>query len=158
MLTVVSSLTAAALAAVAGPCDLLDKAAASALLGATVTQADPSGPEPDEDNGATRSSCVYMAGQRILVVIRLDFPSAAAASETANSESRNEELAAEGAIVKPETGVGDKAYLMQTKTALSYSILKGPTILSLALGGVPNPLDTYEAQLRTAAVAASKKL
>jgi hypothetical protein len=157
MLSVVSSLTLAALAA-AGPCDLLDKATAGAILGATVTQADPSGPEPDEDSGATRTSCVYMAGTRMLVVIRLDFPNAAAASQTANAEAQSEELAAEGATVKPETGVGDKAWLMQTRTALTYGILKGPTILSLALGGVPNPLNTYEAQLRTAAVAASKKL
>lgn len=155
---VASALALSALAATAGPCDLLDRAAAAKLLGAAVTQMDPSGPEPDEDTGASRSTCVYMAGQRMLVVIRLDFPSAAAASEMTTTELQGERLTAENATVKEETGAGDKAWLVRTPKALEYIVLKGPTVLTLALGGVPAPLDAYEAQLRTDGKAAAAKL
>jgi len=153
-----AALALAALTGIAGPCDLLDRAAAGALLGTAVTRADPSGPEPDEDSGATRTTCAYTAGQRMLLVIRLDFPNATAAREMAASQLQEERVTSEGGTVKPEPGAGDKAYLVQTPKALEYVIVKGPTVLTLALGGMPGSLDTYEASLRTSAVAAANKL
>ena len=147
-----------ALAVLAGPCDLLDRAAAAQLLGAPVTTMEPSGPEPDEDTGATRTTCVYQAGQGMLVLIRLEFPDAAAAREVTSAELEPEKLAEEKATVKPESGVGDKAYLMYNPRAVEYVVVKGATVLTLALGGVPDPLPSYEAQLRSNAAAVTKKL
>ena len=147
-----------ALAVLAGPCDLLDRAAAAQLLGAPVTTMEPSGPEPDEDTGATRTTCMYQAGKGMLVVIRLEFPDAAAAREVTSAELAPEKLAEEKATVKPESGIGDKAYLMYNPRAVEYVVVKGATVLTLALGGVPNPLPSYEAQLRSNAAAVTKKL
>jgi hypothetical protein len=157
--TIAYSLALAALSTTpAGPCDLLDRSAAGALLGAPVAKMDPSGPEPDEDTGATRTTCVYQAGQRMLIVIRLDFPNAGAARESTAAEMEPEKLSEEKATAKDASGLGDKAYLVYTPRAIQYLLVKGSTVLSLILGGVPNPLPTYEAQLRTDTAAALKKL
>ena len=147
-----------AFAASAGPCDLLDRAAAAQLLGAPVTSMDPSGPEPDEDTGASRTTCTYMAGQAMLIVIRLDFPNAAAARDVTAASIEPEKLAEEKATVKQESGIGDKSYLIYNPRAAEYVVVKGATVLTLALGGTPNPLPSYEGQLRSAAAAATKKL
>ena len=85
--TIAYSLTLAAIGTTpAGPCDLLDRSAAGALLGAPVSKMEPSGPEPDEETGATRTICAYQAGQRMLIVVRLDFPNAGAAREATAAE------------------------------------------------------------------------
>ncbi len=141
-----------------GPCDLLDRSAAGALLGTPVTKMDPSGPEPDEETGATRTMCAYMAEQRMVVVIRLDYPSASAAREATAAQLEPEKLSEENATAKEVSGLGDKAYLVSTPRAIQYIVVKGSTVLSLLLGGVPNPLPTYEAQLRTDTAAALRKL
>ena len=58
-----------------GPCDLVSKDAASALLEAPVTKMEPGGPERDEDTGGMRTLCAYMAGTRMLIVVREVFAS-----------------------------------------------------------------------------------
>ena len=141
-----------------GPCDLLDRATAAQIIGAPVTRMDPSGPEPDEDNGASRTTCAYMAGQAMLLVIRLDFPSAAAANETLSTQLDPAKLEEEQTTVKSESGPGDKAWVVYNPRAVEYVVLKGPTVLTLALGGVPNPLPTYEDALRKEAAAVTRKL
>jgi len=141
-----------------GPCDLVDRAAATQLLGVPPASVTPSGPEPDEDTGGTRTTCVYMAGQRMLVVIRVAYASAAAAREATTQEMQAEKLAEDDATAKEVSGPGDKAFLVHTKYGVQYVVLKGSSVISLALGGMPNPLPTYEAQLRTAAGAAATKL
>jgi hypothetical protein len=148
----------AVLALTTGPCDLVDKAAATSLLGAPVTAVTPSGPAPDEDTGGTMSSCVYQAGERMLVVVRVDYPTAAAANDAANAEMSPEKLAEEGTTATPESGLGDKAWLSHTRSGLQYSVLKGASALALAIGGMPKDLATYESQLRAATAAAVKKL
>jgi hypothetical protein len=104
------------------------------------------------------SSCVYQAGDRMLVVVRVDYPTAAAARDAATEEMSPEKLAEEGTTATPESGLGDKAWLSHTKYGLQYSVLKGASALSLAIGGMPKDLSTYEAQLRSATAAAVKKL
>lgn len=146
-----------ALAIATGPCDLVDKATAAQLLGAPVTTVMPSGPAPDEDTGGTMSSCVYQAGERMLIIVRVDYPSAAAANDAAKEEMSPEKLAEEGTTATPESGIGDKAWLGHTKSGLQYSVLKGATALSLAIGPI-SPGVANESQLRAATAAAVKKL
>ena len=147
------------LTAAAGPCDLLDRAAAAQILGAPVTTMEPSGPEPDEDTGASRTTCMYMAGKGMLMVIRLDFPSAAAARDVIAANLEPDKLAEDKATAKEESGgPGDKSYVVYNPNAAEYVVLKGATVLTLAVGGVPNPLPSYEPQLRSNAAAATKKL
>lgn len=160
MLTLVTwSLVLAAVGATpAGPCDLVDRATAAQILGAPVTKVEPSGPEPDEDSGATRTACTYYADKGLFIVLRLDFPNATAARDMAAAELSPEKLSAEKSTVKSETAIGDKSYVVYAPQAIQYVVVKGPTVLTLILGGVPNPLTTYESQLRAAAAAATKKL
>ena len=147
------------LTTVAGPCDLLDRAAAAQILGAPVTKMEPSGPEPDEDTGASRSTCMYTAGKGMLMVIRLDFPSAAAARDVIAANLQPDKLAEDKATAKEESGgPGEKSYVVYNPKAAEYVVLKGATVLTLAVGGVPNPLPSYEPQLRSNAAAATKKL
>jgi hypothetical protein len=143
----------------AGPCDLVSKAAAAQLLGQPVASMAPSGPEPDEDSGGTRTVCVYQAGNRMLIITRVAFGSAAAAREATTKELVGERLGEEeGATVTEEPGLGDKAYWATTKNGVEYIIVKGAAVLGAALGGMPQPPATYQAQLRTVAVGAASKL
>lgn len=152
------SLVVAALAGTTGPCDLLDRAAAAALLGAPVTKILPSGPEPDEDSGASRTTCTYQAGQAMLLVLRLDFPDAAAARDMTASAMMPDALSEQKGTATPENGLGEQAWIVRAPHAIEYVVLKGPTVLTLALGGTPNPLASYEAQLRASALSAVGKL
>jgi hypothetical protein len=160
MLTLVTwSLVLAAVGATpAGPCDLVDRATATQILGAPVTKVEPSGPEPDEDTGATRTTCTYYAGQSLFVVLRLDFPSAAAARDMVATELDPGKLTAEKSTVKEESGIGDKDYVVNAPRAIQYVVVKGPTVLTLILGGTSDPLPAHESQLRSAAGAATKRL
>ena len=101
---------------------------------------EPSGPEPDEDTGATRTPCWYQAGQGMLVVTRLEFPDAAAALAATSADLEPEKLSEEKATMKLESGLGDKAYLIYHPRGAEYVVVKGTTVLTLALGGMPNRL------------------
>ena len=149
---------AAATVRTPGPCDLLDRTAATQLLGQPVTSLTPSGPEPDEDTGGTRTVCVYQAGMRMLILTRVAFPTAAAARAAMTAELVGERLAEDGVTVKEESGLGDKAYWAQSANAAEYIVLKGPTALGIALGATPQEQQSFHASLRSAAKAVTEKL
>lgn len=140
-----------------GPCDLLTREAASQLLGQAATMT-PSGPEPDEETGGTRTVCVYQAGERMLIVSRIVFASAAAAREATTRELVGERLGEEDATIAEESGIGDQVFWAYTPIAAEYVVLKGSSVLGLALGGMPKAPSAYQAQLRAAAVSAAAKL
>lgn len=143
-----------------GPCDLLNREAASELLGQQVATPAPSGPEPDEDTGGTRTTCVYQAGTRMLILVRVAYASAAAARE-ATTQELVEERYGEGEDdfrVTEEPGLGDKAYWAYNPRAAEFIVIKGPTVLALILGGMPKEPSTYRAQLRGATAMATTKL
>jgi hypothetical protein len=143
-----------------GPCDLLTRDAAGGLLGQQVTTPTPSGPEPDEDSGGTRTVCVYQAGTRMLIVTRVAFASAPAARDATTRELVGERYS-EGEddfVIKEEPGLGDKAFWAYSQKAAEFIVVKGATVLALALGGMPKEPSTYQAQLRAATVMAAGKL
>jgi hypothetical protein len=94
----------------------------------------------------------------MLIVTRVVFASATAAREATTEELVGERLGAENVTVKEEPGLGDKAYWAQSPTGAEYIVLKGPTVLGLALGGMPKEPSAYRAQLRAATAAATQKL
>jgi hypothetical protein len=146
-------------AAPPGPCDLLDKATASQLLGKPVASMEPSGPEPDEDSGGMRTHCVYMAGTSMLVVTQVIFQSPAAASETTTRELVGERYGEdEDMTVEEAGGLGDKAFWAYTPTAADYIVVKGAKVLALTLGGTGKDPKSYQASLREATAAVLKKL
>ena len=141
-----------------GPCDLLSRDAAGQVLGQPAATITPSGPEPDEDTGGTRTVCVYQAGERMLIVTRVAFASAAAAKDATTQELVGERLGDEDVTVTEEPGLGDKAFWAVTPRSAEYIVLKGATALGLALGGMPKAASAYQAQLRAATVTATGKL
>ena len=143
-----------------GPCDLLTREAASELLGQQVTTPTPSGPEPDEDTGGTRTVCVYQAGTRMLVLLRVAFASAPAAREATTQELVGERYGddANDFTIKEEPGLGDKAFWTYSPKVTEFIVVKGATVLGLTLGGMPKEPSTYKAQLRAATVMATAKL
>ena len=146
--------------AIRGPCDLLTRAVASELLGQQVSTPTPSGPEPDEDTGGTRTVCVYQAGARMLILLRVVFASAPAAREATTRELVGERFSVgeDDFTINEEPGLGDKAYWVYSPKAVELIVVKGATVLALTLGGVPKEPSTYHAQLRAATVMAMTKL
>jgi hypothetical protein len=144
---------------VAGPCDLLDPATVSELLGQPLTKGAPSGPEPDEDSGGTLGYCTYRAGSTALIVSQVTFGSAAAARKATTKELVAGRLEDEVIALTEERGLGDKAFWAYTTQGAEYVVLKGPSVLGLALGGrLPKPPASYQAALRAAAAGAIAKL
>jgi hypothetical protein len=131
-----------------GPCDLLSREEASQVLGQPVPAGTPSGPEPDEDTGGTRTVCVYQVGTRMLIVIRVAFATAADAREASSEEAVTDRLSEESFTVTDEPGLADKAYWAQSEGAAEIMALKGNSVLAVILGGMPQKPSTYHAQLR----------
>lgn len=147
-------------AAIPGPCDLLTPAAASELLGQQVTAPAPSGPEPDEETGGIRTICVYQAGTRMLILFRVAFASAPAALEATTRELVGERFSdgEDDFTVTEQPGLGDRAFWAYRPGAAELIVVKGATVLGLALGGMPKEPSMYQAQLKAAAVTAMTKL
>jgi hypothetical protein len=141
-----------------GPCDLLTREAAGQLLGQQVTTMTPSGPEPDEDTGGTRTVCLYQAGTRMLVLIRVAFANPAAARQATTKELVTERLEEDGYTITEEPTLGDMAFWAHSPRGAQYIVVKGAAVLGLALGGMPREPSTYRAQLRAVTVAATAKL
>ena len=145
-------------AAAPGPCDLLTRDVASTILEAPVTKMEPGGPERDEDTGGMRTLCAYMAGTRMLIVVREVFASAATAKAATTKELVGERLEDENSTVTEVPGLGDKAYWATTPHAAEWVVIKGSSVLGVTLGGMPKAPATYQAQLRGVTVAALGKI
>ena len=142
-----------------GPCDLLDKATVSSILGRPVTDVSHTGPARDEDIGGTLSFCTYRAGAAALIVSQITFANAAAAQKATTKELVEGRMEDEVTAFKDVPGVGDRAFWAATETGAEFVILKGATVLGVSLGGkLPRPPASYEAALRAAATAAAAKL
>lgn len=150
---------AASAGPVAGPCDLVDRAAATEILGQPVTSGVAAGPEPDEDTGGTLTYCTYRAGSAALIVSRVTFGTAAAARHATTKELVAGRLEDEMKALTEEPGLGDKAFWAYTDTGAEYVVLKGSTVLGLGLGGgLPKPPASYKSTLRAGAASAIAKL
>ena len=155
----ISTVLVATALAVAGPCDLLDRATASSLLGAPVKDVDASPPTRDEDTGGTVTVCMYRSDAAALIVSQITFASPAAARQATTKELVEGRMEEEVTAFKEVPGVGDRAFWAVTEAGAQFVILKGATVLGVALGGMlPKPPASYEAALRAAASAAVAKL
>jgi hypothetical protein len=142
-----------------GPCDLLDRAAVASILGKPVTDVSPSEPTRDDDIGGTVVYCYYRAGEAALIVSQITFANAAAAQKATTKEVVEGRMEDEVTAFKEVSGVGDRAFWASTQTGAQFVIVKGATVLGVALGGsLPKPPASYEAALRAAASAAAAKL
>jgi hypothetical protein len=142
-----------------GPCDLMDRATASALLGQASAPGMLAGPERDDDTGGTLSFCTFRAGTAGLILSQVTFSTAAEAGKATTQElvlSRME--GQEGKIVE-EPGLGDRAYWAYTTEGAEIVVLKGSVVLGVALGGqLANPPASYRKALHAATAAVLLKL
>lgn len=150
---------ATAPAPAAGPCDLLDLATASALVGQPVARGMADGPTVDEETGGSTNFCIYQAGPSMLIVSVTTYKSAAAAKAATTKESMSERMEGEGTTLSEEAGLGERAYWMVTKQGAQFAVLKGANVLSMALGGSSSkPPASNKTALRAATVAALAKM
>ena len=141
-----------------GPCDLLDRATVTALLGQT-SPGTPSGPEPDEDTGGTVRYCTFRTPTGALIVSLVAFASAAEAGKATTRELVTSRMDGDGAILTVEPGLGDKAWWAYTTEGAEFVVQKGSVVLAVAMGGrLPNPPSSYRKALRAATAAALLKL
>ena len=142
-----------------GPCDLLDRATVSSILGKPVTDVKATGPERDADIGGTLAFCTYRAGAAALVVSQITFASADVARKSTTKELVDSRMDDDVTEFKEVTGIGDRAFWAYTETGAEFVVLKGAIVLGVSLGGsLPKPPASYEATLRAAASAAAAKL
>jgi hypothetical protein len=146
-------------AAAPGPCDLLSKSDASALLGQPVTAVDHVGPQPDEDTGGTLDYCVYRTATSAMTVSEVVFPSAAAAKKAVTQEFLLGQMDAEDASVEAESGIGEQGWWGHSGKGAQYVVIKGATVLAVGLGGqgIKDPAS-HKAALRAAIISAAGKL
>lgn len=140
----------------AGPCDLLDKAKITALLGQPAPTGNPLGPEKDEDSGGMLSACTYLVGKTAVVVSSVEFANAAAARKATNEGLVKARLDDENAKVVAESGVADAGYWAETPRGGMYVVLKGSRVFGVMYGGqLPKAPSTYHDALKEAALAAA---
>lgn len=147
------------LAFMAGPCDLISKAAASALIGEPVIAADPSDPEEDEDTGGKVSHCAFRGKSMMLIVSQITFSDVAAARKAITNESIKARLEGEVTELVEESGLGDKSWWSYNSRSAQYLVLKGSSAVSVMMGGKPGEdPKMLRAKLRAAVASAAGAL
>ncbi len=143
----------------AGPCDLLDRAAAGTLAGAPVSPGISEPPEPDDETNGILSYCMYRAPKGAVIVSLVAFANAGDAKKATTKELVAGRLEGDQKELKEETGVGDKAFWAYTEQGAQYVVLKGANVIAVSIGGgLPKPPASYHDALRAAAASASGKL
>ena len=149
----------AALAAAAGPCDLVDRAVVARLLGHPITATSPVSGRRDEETGGILSYCTYEGGWAGLVVSVVRFGDPAEARRVTTRRLVAGRLDEERATVTEESGLGDRAFWAYTAEGAEWVVLKGSLLVGVALGGRPGrPPRSLKSALREATVAALGKL
>lgn len=142
---------------VAGPCDLVDKAKITALLGQPAPAGVPAGPEKDEDTGAMMTHCTYQLGNQMVIVSNAAFESAAAARKATTQELVKERMDVEAKVTQ-ESGIGDAGFWAVSERGAMYVVLKGARVVAVALGGqLPKATATYHDALKEVTVTASSR-
>jgi hypothetical protein len=149
----------AAVAAAAGPCDLVDRAVVARLLGHPITATSPAPEQRDDETGGMLSYCSYQGGPAGLVVSVVRFDSPAEARRVATARLAARRLDEENATVEEVRGLGDRAYWAYTGEGAEWVVLKGTNLVGVALGGrAGRSPSSLRSELREATVAAMRRL
>jgi len=114
-------------------CAGVDKTQVGALLGGTAPAPKQSGPQKDDDAGGVTTMCLFPAGQKVVMTMRIEFTSAAEAQKKVSADwlKKNVEAAATYA---EEKGIGDRAFWAVSSEDASFIILKGNKLYVAVLG------------------------
>ena len=140
-------------------CALLSAADAARLLGRPVSAVTPAGPQRDDDSGGKLSYCTYRSSDAAFVVSVVEFSSPEQARKQLDANLVKDRMAADGAQVSEEAGVGEKAFWGASEKGASLIFLKKNSVVGLGLGGagVTQPASRKQA-LRDAASGVAAKL
>ena len=142
-----------------GPCDYLDKATVTGLLGGAPVATMPMGPTPDEDTDGTATYCTIRGPRSAVIVSQVAFKDADAARKATTKELVAGRLEDEVQELTEEKGLGDTAFWAYTAQGAQFVVLKGANVLAVSLGGgLPNPPKSYHDALRDAATSVAAKL
>src|SRR5262245_15117860 len=128
--------TAADASAQSSWCRVVDKAQVGALLGGTAPAPMQTGPEKNADAGGISTTCIFVQGQRGVVMMRVEFASAQEAQKTVSLEYLKNQEQGEDAKYVEEKGAGDRVFWGVSEEGAFYVILKGATLYFVGLGGV----------------------
>jgi hypothetical protein len=129
-------------------CSLATSEEASAVLGQSVIAATP-GSEPDDVTGTTLYFCTYLGSGLAIVVSTVDTGSAQAGSTMLQSQLAKMLADDPSLTTTDETGIGDRLVYAVAEHAISYTVLKGSRVFSVALGGNVGDLASHKAALLT---------
>jgi hypothetical protein len=134
------------------PCALLTSDEVTAVLQTQVEDATADGPYQDEENGASQESCLYQAGENVLVISIETFPTAADAEKAMTRLSVAQEVDSEDtSIVVSEPSQEGKAYWASTAKAATLMAQRDTRTISVGVRGsrLSKP-ESYRAALRKA--------
>ncbi len=152
LLLVLSASSPGAVAQVIDPCALLTRDEVTTVLGAQVEDATADGPYQDEETGASQETCVYQAGENVLVVSVETFASPAEAEKAMTRLSVAQEVDSEDtSIVVKEPSQQGKAYWASTAKAATIIAQRESRTISVGVKGtqLSNP-KSYREALRKA--------
>ncbi|HSE67464.1 MAG TPA: hypothetical protein VLB12_10775 [Gemmatimonadales bacterium] len=152
LLMVLSGSAPGVLARSSDPCALLTRDEVTAVLQAQVEDATPDGPYQDDETGASQETCVYQAGENVLVVSVETFPTSAEAEKAMTRLSVAQEVDSEDtSIVVTEAPQQGKAYWASTAKAATIIAQHDARTISVGVKGsqLSKP-ESYRAALRKA--------
>jgi hypothetical protein len=141
-----------AIARPSDPCALLSRDEVAAVLQAQVEDATADGPYQDDETGASQETCVYQAGENVLVVQVETFSTAADAEKTMTRLFVAQEVDSEDtSIVVSEPSKEGKAYWASTPKAATIMAQHDTRTISVGVKGsqLAKP-ESYRAALRKA--------
>jgi hypothetical protein len=115
-------------------CSLATADEAGAVLGQAVVAMTP-GSDTDNATGLTINFCTYLGSGMAVVISSVDTGSVQAGISMVQSQLSLAQGQDPTMTVTQETGIGDQAYWSVGDQAVSYTVLKGTHVFSVALGG-----------------------
>jgi len=152
LLLVLSASPPGAVAQASDPCALLTRDEVTTVLGAQVDDATADGPYQDDETGASQETCVYQAGENVLVVSVETFASPAEADKAMTRLSVAQEVDSEDtSIVVKEPSQQGKAFWASTAKAATIMARRDSRTISVGVKGtqLSNP-KSYREALRKA--------
>jgi hypothetical protein len=152
LLLALSASPPSALAPASDACALLTRDEVTAVLQTQVEDATADGPYQNEENGASQETCVYQAGENVLVVSVETFASAAEAEKSMTRLSVAQEVDSEDtSIVVTEPSPQGKSFWASTAKAATIIAQRESRTISVGVKGtqLSNP-QSYRQALRKA--------
>jgi len=137
-----------AFAAELRPCELLSASQIASLSGVSPKPAQPSGPSSHPQEGATSWTCIWPAGEVVLVVEVHRFRSVVDAGRAMSEVKEISNELPDDVIFSSVTGVGEQAFWGTSPDIAAWIARRGKSVAAVLLGGEGKPLQAQRERLR----------